>query len=260
MTPKEQSRSLAQLKRMVQHQSSKMEAIGVLASGIAHDFNNIMGAISGNCELALLQLDRNAPIRPYLNSIMVAGKKATELIQQILTITRKTDDKQHPILIYIVLSEILKLLRPTISATIEFKLDICRDTLYVLADVAQIYQLIVGLCAHAVQAMGNAGGTLTINLAPIQFDPNSANHISDLQPGPYLQLDISNTHQAKPPHTPEQRTHSDQLFRPETSGSESELAEIHNIIRLHKGEMTIYSHNGAGTTFSLRFPIINSDF
>jgi signal transduction histidine kinase len=260
MAYKTQSQSRSHLKRMIQHPASKLEAIGVLASGIAHDFNNIMAAISGNCELALLQIDRNSPIRPYLKSIMAAGKKATGLIQQILTITRKTDDKQHPILIHIVLSEILKLLRPTIPATIEFKLDICRDTLYVLADVAQIYQLIVRLCTHAVQAMGNAGGTLTINLSQIHFDPSAVNHISDLKIGPYLQLDISNISKGKSPNTPEHRPHSDQLFQPETSDSESELTEVHKIIRLHKGAMTVYSPNGNGTTFSLCFPIINTGF
>jgi signal transduction histidine kinase len=259
MASKEQFRALSHLKRMDQHKSSKMEAIGVLASGIAHDFNNIMAAISGNCELALLQIDHNSPIRPYLKSIMVAGKKATELIQQVLTITRKTDDKQHPVLIYIVLSEILKLLRPTIPATIEFKLDICRDTLYVLADVAQIYQLIVRLCTHAVQTMGSAGGTLTINLAPIHFDPNAVNHISDLPPGPHLQLDISSIRKKRSLAMPEPRFHSDQLFQPEISGCEAELAEVHKIIRLHKGEMVVCSQNEERTTFSLRLPIINTN-
>ena len=258
MASKEETRSLAHLKRMYQRQASKMEAIGVLASGIVHDFNNIMAAISGNCELALLQTDHNSPIRPYLNSIKTAEKKATELIRQILTITRKTDDKQHPILIYIVLSEILKLLRPTIPVTVEFKLDICRDTLYVLADVAQIYQLIVRLCTHTVQTMGNAGGTLTINLAPIQLDSNAVNHISDLQPGPYLQLDIGNISKKKTFDTPGHLLHSDQLLRPETSDSELELAEVHRIMQLHKGEMTVHIHNGGSTTFSLHFPIINT--
>jgi signal transduction histidine kinase len=258
MAAKEETRSLAHLKRMYQRQATKMEAIGVLASGIVHDFNNIMAAISGNCELALLQTDQNSPIHPYLKSIKAAEEKATELIRQILTITRKTDDKQHPILIYIVLSEILKLLRPTIPVTVEFKLDICRDTLYVSADVAQIYQLIVRLCTHLVQAMGNAGGTLTINLAPIQLDPNAVNPISDLQPGPYLQLDIGSINEKKSSDMPGHLVHSDQLLRSETSDSELEIAEVHKIMRLHKGKMTVHSHNGSKTTFSLRFPIINT--
>ena len=78
-------------------QSQKMEAIGTLAGGIAHDFNNIIGAIVGFSELALLQIKDNPDLEEKLNEILNAGNRATELVEQILTFSRQSDQRRTPL-------------------------------------------------------------------------------------------------------------------------------------------------------------------
>lgn len=64
-------------------QALKMEAIGRLAGGVAHDFNNLLTAISGNLELAMLNLDRTDPLHQYLDEASKAARSAAELTRQL---------------------------------------------------------------------------------------------------------------------------------------------------------------------------------
>ncbi|MCI5223466.1 MAG: PAS domain S-box protein, partial [Candidatus Electrothrix sp. AR4] len=97
-------------------QSHKMEAIGTLAGGIAHDFNNILGPILGYTELALDVLPDDNQTRPWLQEVLHASHRARELVRQILTISRKTDQELQPIRIQIIIKETLKLLRSSIPS------------------------------------------------------------------------------------------------------------------------------------------------
>lgn len=240
-------------------QTQKMEIIGTLASGIAHDFNNILSVISGNCELALLKIDADSPLRPHLTSIIAAWENAKALVQQILTISRKIDDKQNPTLIHVVLKETLKLLRASIPATIEFRLDICRDKYYVMADVVQMYQIFVILCVNAAQAMQEEGGTLTVKLSQHHLDLMAASRFSDLKPGSYLKLDISDTGKGFTSDTLKHLFIANHTKQGPNADTDLGLLEIQEIVELHKGEINVYSQLGRGTTFSIFLPIIESE-
>src|SRR5208283_3466188 len=86
----EQQRAEQQLR-----QAHKMEAIGTLAGGIAHDFNNMLAVIIGNAELALDDLGSKAGPRRNVTQIFNAGKRAADLVKQILTFSRKTEQGKH---------------------------------------------------------------------------------------------------------------------------------------------------------------------
>jgi signal transduction histidine kinase len=70
-------------------ESQKMEAIGTLAGGIAHDFNNILGTILGNVELARQDAASNWQALVSLEEIQKAGHRARDLVQQILSFSRR---------------------------------------------------------------------------------------------------------------------------------------------------------------------------
>ena len=70
-------------------QAQKMEAVGRLAGGVAHDFNNVLTVISGECELALLELEDQHPMRIAFEGIQAAGNRAAALTRQLLTFSRK---------------------------------------------------------------------------------------------------------------------------------------------------------------------------
>ncbi len=80
-------------------QAQKMEAIGTLAGGIAHDFNNILGGIVGFTDMALLYAEPGSEVHGNLLHIRQGGRRAADLVQQILTFSRQSAAEKVPVLI-----------------------------------------------------------------------------------------------------------------------------------------------------------------
>ncbi len=152
--------------------AQKMEAIGTLAGGIAHDFNNILSAILGYSEMALLIAATDATLSDYIRQIHTAGERARDLVHQILTFSRETDDELKPAEISVIIKEALKLLGATLPSTITTEHDIA-TTSPVLANPTQIHQLLMNLCTNAAHAMEDKGGVLAVSLTDVELDAAS---------------------------------------------------------------------------------------
>ena len=141
-----------------------MEAIGTLAGGIAHDFNNILAAIVGYTEIARFRIAQNDPVRGNLDQVLSACHRAADLVKQILTFSRRTEQVRHPIRIVSVVEEALKLLRPSLPTTIEIRQDIAMspDRGVIFADPTEIHQVFMNLCTNAGHAMRARGGVLSV--------------------------------------------------------------------------------------------------
>ncbi len=148
-------------------QAQKMEAIGTLAGGIAHDFNNILGAIIGFTDMALLLCDPDSPVYENLEHIRQGGQRATDLVQQILTFSRRGATAKHPVSVAPLIKESLKLLRASLPATIRINRQIKAPDAKVLASPVQIQQIIMNLCTNAFHSMGEKGGQLDIILETV---------------------------------------------------------------------------------------------
>ena len=164
-------------------QSQKMQAIGTLAGGIAHDFNNILAGIIGYAELAIQDVDDSEKTMERLNRILSAGARAKELTRQILMFSRQTEQKLETVQLNAILDETLKLIRATAPATIRIDNKISATAESILADPAQIHQIIMNLCTNAVHAMGGEVGVLTAKLEPVELDSNTARQTAGLSPG-----------------------------------------------------------------------------
>ena len=173
-------------------QSSKMEAIGTLAGGIAHDFNNILSAIMGYADLALTRSEADLETRRYVEKIRQAGKRATDLVKQILTFSRQGEQETKPLRIRIVIKEALKLLRASLPATIAIDTDL-RSKRLIMADPTQVHQIVMNLCTNAAHAMRDTGGSLTVATSDTTLDEDFLRRHPDARPGAHVRLGVYDT-------------------------------------------------------------------
>jgi PAS domain S-box-containing protein len=247
----------AQIERQLR-QARKMEAIGTLAGGIAHDFNNILMAVFGNVGLAKMKTVPEDPLYKYLDDIEKAAVRAKELVEQILTFSRKRERDRHPLRVDVILREALKLLRSTIPVTIEIKDEIVSQGT-VLADPTQLHQVIMNLCMNASRAMREKGGSLHVVLREVDTTTDDITLKPELRTGRYVQLEISDTGSGMDRET------RDKIFEPYFTTNRSRggtglgLAVVHGIVKAHHGYITVDSEPGQGTIFRVYLPACDAD-
>lgn len=232
------------------HQAMKMEALGTLAGGIAHDFNNILAAIIGYGEIARDRLLPDHPARKDLEQVLAGGDRAIDLVKQILTFSRKESYGQFRLFkLQYIIKEIIKLLRPSLPATIDLQHDIDSSCRSILADPGQLYQVAMNLCTNARQAIGSNHGRIVIRLSEVRDEIVRQSGGQGSEAGAYLDLEVTDTGCGI------EAEQLDRIFDPffttkrKDQGTGLGLAVVHGIIKKHKGEIRVTSKVGAGTTF-----------
>lgn len=235
-------------------QAQKMEAIGTLAGGIAHDFNNVLAAIMGYTELVKMESPGNSTVLKYLDAVLQGGRRATDLVRQILAFSRQQELERMPIQLRPVVEEALLLLRATLPTTVEFETSFANAVPTVLADPSQVHQIVMNLCTNAVHAMKDRPGRLTVKLEKVRVDLKLAASVPGLNSGEYARLVVSDTGKGM-----DQATLS-RIFEPffttkaTGQGTGLGLAVVHGIMQSHEGAVAVHSCPGEGTTFQLYFP------
>ncbi|MBF0497831.1 MAG: PAS domain S-box protein [Deltaproteobacteria bacterium] len=129
-------RDVTEQKKMeAQLQSAKkMEAIGTLAGGIAHDFNNILGSIFGYTQLALDDAKSGKASPEFLEEVFSSAKRARDLVQQILVLSRQSRLEKKPIEVSLIIKEAAKLIRATLPSNIIIEQEISVMNSNILGD------------------------------------------------------------------------------------------------------------------------------
>ena len=237
-------------------QTQKMEAVGTLAGGIAHDFNNILSIIFGFTDLALMDIESPEKAADDLAELKNASLRAKELIRQILTISRQTEQEKQPIRITPIVMEALRLLRSTIPSSIEIISDLTSQAT-VLADSTQIHQIIMNLCTNAYHAMGDRGGMLTVSVGDILISAEDIMIGNNIAPGKYVRIEVSDTGHGMDDRTRERIFEPYYTTKKTGEGTGLGLAVVHGIVEGHKGKINVYSESGVGTTFHVYIPLFD---
>ncbi len=233
-------------------QTQKMEAIGTLSGGIAHDFNNILGAIVLNAEMALDDVKPNSDVAYSIQQILKSSQRAKKLVDQILTFSREAITEKKPLEFGIIIKETLKMLRSVIPVTIDITQYIPTDIGMVMADPAQLQQMVVNLINNAVDAMKESGGNLEITLEQVHVEEIPPGF--DAEPGNYIQLKIKDTGKGI------LQKNLKRIFDPFFTTRKSEnrtglgLSVVHGIVSVNNGFIRAENVKGKGSLFTVCFP------
>jgi PAS domain S-box-containing protein len=238
-------------------QLQKIEAIGALAGGIAHDFNNILYPILGFAELMQEDLPPDSPFRMNVHEIISGAKRASDLVKQILTFSRGTNQDLMAISPRLMVKEAVKLARSTLPSTISIEQQIDPKTHLILADPTQIHHVVMHLITNAYHAMQELGGLLKVSLKNVDIkEENSA--FADLSPGPHVLLSVADTGIGI------SRVILDRIFdpyfstKPKDKGTGLGLSIVFGIVKSYLGEIVVHSTLGEGTTVDVYFPAVKA--
>lgn len=236
------------------HQAQKMQSIGTLAGGIAHDFNNILSSVLGFTELALAEVEKGTSIEENLQEVYTAGKRAKELVRQILAFARQTADEVKPIEVNAIAKEVIKFIRSSIPATIEIQQHIS-STSSIMGNPVQVHQILMNLLTNAAQAMEENGGILHVNLKDVVIDSNRTEPSLELEAGNYIELKVSDTGVGIAPEI------IGSIFEPYFTtkgmgeGTGMGLAVVQGLVESYSGKITVETTLGKGSTFTIYFPV-----
>lgn len=235
-------------------QSQKMESIGNLAGGIAHDFNNILSAIIGFAELALDEVEKNTTIEDSLQEIYKAGKRARDLVKQILAFARQSEEERKPIQPGLVAKEVLHFLRSTLPTNIEINQFIGSYSL-TMGSPIQLHQVLMNVCTNAAHAMEDEGGILEVSVKDVVADKISGVNKASIKYKDYIEIKVSDTGIGIAPDV------IDSVFDPyfttkaQGKGTGMGLAVVHGIVESYHGHTKVESSVGIGTTLTILLPI-----
>jgi len=238
-------------------QAQKMEAIGTLAGGIAHDFNNILSAVIGYAEIIqMFHKSEDPEVRRDVGEILRASLRAKDLVQQILTFSRRAEQDRRPIKLPPIVKESLKFLRASLPSTIEIRQFLDPEVGPVLADPTQMQQVVMNLCTNAAHAMQAKGGILEIRLSEAVIGEENKKETPRLTYGVYAHLQVQDNGHGIPADI------LGRIFDPYFTtkemgeGTGLGLAVVEGIIRSHGGAITVESEPGIGTVFHVFIPLV----
>jgi CheY-like chemotaxis protein len=231
-----------------------MEAMGTLAGGIAHDFNNLLAAIGGNLELASMDLGPRHPVQENLDEMRHGVRRATELVQRILTFSRPETHEQRAIQLAPIVTEAVRLLRRLIPAGIQLSEQVAPDLPDVLANGSQVHQVIVNLVTNAWQAIDGGHGRIEVRLEPYVVGPAQCQEHAELRPGPHVCVTVEDNGHGIAPATLERIFEPFFTTKAPGKGTGLGLSMVHGIARGHGGAVLVESEPRRGSTFRVLLP------
>ena len=237
-------------------QAQKLEGLGVMAGGIAHDFNNFLTPILGEAGLILEDLAPNSPLKPRLEKIQAATRRAALLTSQMLAYAGKKTLSVSEVHLSNLVEEMAALLSSGISKKIRVEQDLPQDIPCIQADPSQLTQVVMNLITNASEAVGDTEGAIAIRTGRVHsrdLDPQKLVLAADsLSEGEYVFVAVEDTGTGMSPTTLARIF--DPFFTTKFAGRGLGLAAVLGIVRSHHGAMEIESGPTQGTQFRVFFP------
>jgi nitrogen-specific signal transduction histidine kinase len=239
-------------------QAQKLEAVGQLAGGVAHDFNNLLQVITGYVDLALAGLEEDGAIRSRLERVRGAAARASTLVRQLLTFSRRQTMQMERIHVNDVISNFLKMLSRVLGEHIQVEFRPGADVSPILGDAGQIELVLMNLAVNARDAMPD-GGRITIETKNLRADQEFREEHPWAVDADYVEMTFSDTGGGVPLELQERIFEPFFTTKPIGKGTGLGLATVYGIIRQHDGSIHLSRNSGPGAVFNVYFPVSRSE-
>lgn len=250
-------------------QAQKMDTIGTLAGGLAHDFNNVLGGIVSTLSILQFEVQKGKQLEPeklikWLNIMDKAGQRAVDMVQQLLTLSRKQETRFAPIDLNNTILNVSNICKSTFDKSIKIQIHLPEEKAMVYADATHMEQVLLNLCVNAGHAMtimrpegDPKNGVLTVSLDKVRADTDFCNIRPEAKQIDYWKVGVQDTGVGMNPQT------ISKIFVPffttkeKGKGTGLGLSMVYNIVHQHEGFINIYSEIGMGTTFDVYIPVLH---
>lgn len=252
-------------------QSQKMEAVGTLAGGIAHDFNNMLTGIMGSLSLLKHKLEKQDAIsremlERFLNIMDDAGTRATDTVQQLLTLSRKQEMTFTLVDLTRVIKRVMTICSTAMDKSIELVPAYPDRSAMVMGDENHLEQILLNLCINAGHSMTlmrdpcqPQGGRLTVEIEPVPGDSRFRASHPLAKEGEYWKVSVKDTGVGMDSRTVVSIFDPFFTTKEKGQGTGLGLAMVYNSVKQHDGFIDVYSEVGTGTTFNVYLPVYHGD-
>lgn len=241
-------------------ESQRLESLGVLAGGVAHDFNNILMVVSGNLEMARLDLAPGSVIAPLLSEAEAALERALSLTQQMLAYSGRGRFIIGPVDLSALVEALSGLLRAAVPKQVPIELELTRPLPLIEADVAQMQQVVMNLIINAAESYeGRPSGSVRVRTALRRLSQAALSDMMTLPgltpfpaPGEYVVIEIED--QGCGMSEAVRARIFEPFFTTKFTGRGLGMSAVLGIVRGHDGLMTLESAPDQGTRWQVMFP------
>jgi PAS domain S-box-containing protein len=236
-------------------QAQRLEGLGVMAGGIAHDFNNLLTPILGDASLVLMDLPPDSPLRPRLQKIQKAARRAAALTNQMLAYAGKGPLVVEQLDLSALVREMAQLLETSVARKAELVYELDGNLAPLEGDAAQLSQVVMNLLTNAAEAVGESGGRIAVRTGAFQARPQARGRSwlgENLPEGPAVYIEVEDNGCGMDEETLGRIF--DPFFTTKFTGRGLGLAAALGIVRGHRGAIELESAPAKGTRFRVMFP------
>lgn len=244
------------------NRAEKMEALGQLAGGVAHDLNNILGILSGYSELLLMEIPEGQKARNHAERILQSTEKGAAIIQDLLTLARRSVATSKVINLNKIIADFLK--TPVFEKIKDYHPHINFRTVYqegllnIKGSPVHLEKTIMNLVSNAAESISGEG-IVTIQTENRYIDEPIRGY-DEVKEGDYSILTIADTGTGIPDE------HINKIFEPfytkktmGKSGTGLGLAIVWGTVKDHHGYIDVQTKIREGTTFTIYFPVTREE-